>query len=426
MDMSFNECKVVSVSKLILSSNTGLDAIKRAPIVNYNSGVRCLRIQDISQEKEFKDWGFCLVEDRNYIKFQLKKGDIIVARTGATIGVNRIIKEDLKSVFNNGLIRIKVNKEIVDNKYLYYNFQSEKYRGHINAISGGTSTQPNMKMNALLDFELILPSLLAQKKIASILSALDDKIERNNRMNKVLEQMAQAIFKQWFVEFEFPNENGEPYKSSGGEMEWCEELSSYIPNSWELGSLSEIVDIENKTVNPQKYKETLFEHYSLPAYDQNKTPVFEYGNEIKSNKFIVSKESILISKLNPTTKRVWNPFCRTGNSICSTEFMVYKSKNKKHFEYCYSVLNTNSFIEYLSQHVTGSTGSRQRVSPKESLNYPVMLMPTYITDSFVNMISPIYKKIQKNIIINEHFSATRDTLLPKLMSGEIDVSQVEL
>src|SRR5690606_22508425 len=175
-------------------------AMKRALIVEYESDIKCLRIQDVSQAKKFEDWGFTEVSENNFGKFQLKKGDIIVARTGATIGVNRFINEDINAVFNNGLIKLKVNENKCLPKYLFYNLQSYNYWGYIDGISGGTSTQPNMQINALLKYEIQLPPLPEQKAIASVLSSLDDKIDLLHQQNQTLEALAETLFRQWFIE----------------------------------------------------------------------------------------------------------------------------------------------------------------------------------------------------------------------------------
>ena len=172
----------MKLKDLVESSNTGLDAIKRAPIVNYNTGIRCLRIGDISNKKNFAEWGYTNVENNNFKKFQLKKGDIIIARTGATIGINKFIDKDYNSVFNNGLIRIRVKKEY-NSKYVYYLLQLNNYKNFIKTISMGTSTQPNMQINDLLN--LIVPDFnrYEQDKIVKILSKIDDKIKLNKQIN---------------------------------------------------------------------------------------------------------------------------------------------------------------------------------------------------------------------------------------------------
>jgi len=155
------------------------------------------------------------IEQKNYEKFQLKKGDLIVARTGASIGVNKFIYHDLTSVFNNGLIRIRVKPDYCFPLYLYYNFRTTNSNGFIDSISGGTSTQPNMQINSLLNFEINLPP--EQKAIAAVLSSLDDKIDLLHRQNQTLEAMAETLFRQWFVE-----EVGE---------------------DWEEGTLDDLIDI---------------------------------------------------------------------------------------------------------------------------------------------------------------------------------------
>lgn len=171
---------------IVSKANTGLDAIRRAPIVEQFTGIKCIRITDISQKKGFDSWGNTVVDKKDYDKFQLKKDDILIARTGATIGVNRFIAEDLHSVYNNGLIRIQVNKLLANPKYVYYALNTREYWGRINAISSGTVAQPNMKINDLLEFEFELPSLETQNKIASILTILDKKAELNTAINNNL------------------------------------------------------------------------------------------------------------------------------------------------------------------------------------------------------------------------------------------------
>ena len=192
----------IPLKTAILSANTGLDAIKRAPIVDYDTGRKCLRIQDVSQEKIFHDWGFTDVTDGNYEKFRLKEEDILIARTGASIGVSRYIPFDLESVYNNGLIRIRVDKKTFDPKYIYYLLQSQDFKDHIYAIAFATAAQPNMKIRDFLRFEIPYLPLQQQSYAASFLSNLDDKIELNRQINTTLESMAQALFKSWFVDFD--------------------------------------------------------------------------------------------------------------------------------------------------------------------------------------------------------------------------------
>lgn len=182
-----------TVIEFILSANTGLDAIKRAPIVDWDTGLKCLRIQDVSKDKGFYDWGFSKVEERNYEKFQLKKDDIIIARTGATVGVNMIIKQNLKSVFNNGLIRVRANEEKIYPSILYAFFNTQYFKEHVDSIAFGTSTQPNVKIGDLFSIEVSFPTIDVQGKIVNYFEALNSLLFNYKNEIGVLLKMEELL-----------------------------------------------------------------------------------------------------------------------------------------------------------------------------------------------------------------------------------------
>lgn len=223
-------------------------------------------------------------------------------------------------------------------------------------------------------------------------------------VNDNLEQQAQAIYHE---RFETVSPNG-------------------LPSEWRIVTLGEVATISNKSFNPMKEPEILLEHYSIPAFDEARFPVFELSTSIKSNKFIIDASCFMISKLNPTTKRVWKPYCLTGNAVCSTEFIVYKAKDKTITDFLYSVIDSNSFSDFMCSHVTGSTGSRQRTTPSDTLSYELILPSEDELAEFQSLVSPMYAQIRINAIENDRLKRLRDSLLPKLMSGEIDVSTIQL
>ena len=268
----------------------------------------------------------------------------------------------------------------------------------------GQSAQPGLSVKTLAVQEITIPPLEAQKKIAAILSALDEKIAINREINDNLEQQAQAIYHERF-ETVSPND---------------------LPSEWRIVTLGEVATISNKSFNPLKETEILLEHYSIPAFDEARFPVFELSTSIKSNKFIIDASCFMISKLNPTTKRVWKPYCLTGNAVCSTEFIVYKAKDKTITDFLYSVIDSNSFSDFMCSHVTGSTGSRQRTTPSDTLSYELILPSEDELAEFQSLVSPMYAQIRINAIENDRLKRLRDSLLPKLMSGEIDVSTIQL
>lgn len=416
--MSSSEWKEVAISDTILSSNTGLDAIKRAPIVDYDSGIKCLRIQDISQDKSFENWGFCTIEDKNYSKFQLKKGDIIVARTGATIGVNKLIKKDMKSVYNNGLIRIKVNSDIIDYRYLYFNMQGDKYKGHIESISGGTSTQPNMKMNALLDLKIMLPSLQEQKAIADTLSCLDNKIELNNNINKTLEEMAQAIFKNWFVDFE-PFQDGEFEDSELGK----------IPKGWRIGTLSDLGEVIGGST-PSKAKSEYYTEKGIAwitpkDLSNNKDKFISKGNiditELglkNSSTKIMPKGTVLFSSRAP----IGYVAIAKNNVTTNQGFKSVVPKINIGTAYVYCFFKNN--IEMIESRATGSTF--KEVSGSIMKQIPALIPNDSILLKFQDICNLYFEQQMFLENQNQALTTMRDALLPKLISGEIRVPTEEV
>ena len=156
------------LKNIIESANTGLDAIQRAPIVLEETGLKCLRIQDISQSKDFDRWGNTIVSEENRKAFSLKKDDIIIARTGSTIGVNFFVSKNLKSVYNNGLIRLRVDTSKALPYVVYCYLQTKQYSDFIESISGSSATQPNMRINDLLELEIPDKTLSEQQHIVDI------------------------------------------------------------------------------------------------------------------------------------------------------------------------------------------------------------------------------------------------------------------
>ena len=305
---------------------------------------------------------------------------------------------------STGFTVVTVDTTIADPYFIYYYLTQSSVIESLQAIAEqSTSTYPSIKPSDIEDIELDLPELETQKKIGSTLRMLDRKIALNEEINDNLEQQAQAIYHERFETIS-PND---------------------LPSEWRIVTLGEVATISSKSFNPLKEPEILLEHYSIPAFDEARFPVFELSTSIKSNKFIIDASCFMISKLNPTTKRVWKPYCLTGNAVCSTEFIVYKAKDKTITDFLYSVIDSNSFSDFMCSHVTGSTGSRQRTTPSDTLSYELILPSEDELAKFQSLVSPMYAQIRINAIENDRLKRLRDSLLPKLMSGEIDVSAVQ-
>ena len=190
--------------------------------------------------------------------------------------------------------------------------------------------------------------------------------------------------------------------------------------------LKNVLSISTESLKPQQHTGEKWEHYSIPAFDEGRWPIFESADEIKSNKYVVDQNSILISKLNPSIKRMWIPVCLTDKAVCSTEFIVYKPVEPRRKSFYCAAINAISFSSYLLEHVTGSTGSRQRSQPKATLNYPMPNPSSKEIEAFCDFADPVYQQIQNNEIESQCMRSLQDSLLPKLMSGEIDASNIDL
>ena len=334
-----------------------------------------------------------------------EQGDILIGKDGARYFEDIIIyRQPERPALLSSIAILRCNKEEIQPEFLYYTLRTPGFKQDVRDNYGSGSAIPRIILKDFKRMPISYPSLEVQKQITAVLSILDQRIQANTKINDNLQQQAQAIYRERFEEVP----------------------SADLPSGWRVVSLGEVATISNKSFNPLKETERMLEHYSIPAFDEARFPVFELSTSIKSNKFVIDASCFMISKLNPTTKRVWKPYCLTENAVCSTEFIVYKAKDESITDFLYSVIDSNSFSDFMCSHVTGSTGSRQRTTPSDTLSYELILPSEDELAEFQSLVSPMYAQIRINAIENDKLKRLRDSLLPKLMSGEIDVSGIQL
>jgi type I restriction enzyme S subunit len=312
-------------------------------------------------------------------------------------------------------------KGVSNTDFVHYLSLSDEVRSFAEQNMVGTSGRQRVSWQAFENLTLILPDLPTQIAISEILSSLDDKIELNNKINSSLENLAQTLFKQWFIDFEFPNENGEPYKASGGEM--VDSVLGEIPKGWEVGNLNQIAELQKKNKKPFENPDRIYHHYSLPEFDSGKMPSMELGEKILSSKYQVLEHSILVSKLNPRIPRIWPIIKPNDNSICSTEFQVLKPLEDIFFPFVNCLCSSDGYINSIQSKVTGTSSSHQRVNPKDIINYEVVLPPLSIVNQFYYSVYDSLNLVDNNRKENQELTTLRDTLLPKLISGELEVNE---
>ena len=354
------------------------------------------------------DYSQCyFISEEEYEKFMVrgfpKKGDILLT-TEAPLGlVARLDRNDV--AIAQRLLTLRGKENVLDNDYLLYYLQSPIGQASLKARETGT-TVTGIKQAEFRKIEIEIPDYEVQKKVSGILRVIDQKIELNNAINNNLEQQTQALFKSWFVDFELNY--------------------GVMPSDWKVSQLGSIVKISTEVFSPVKNPNVEVEHYSIPAYDEKRYPIFETSNGIKSNKYRLSSNSVMISKLNPDTKRIWRPYCISDNPICSTEFIVYEPINPLNRDFIYSIIDSIGFSAFLCSHTTGSTNSRQRATPSITLTYDIVVPDEKTIQAFCSIVSPMYDTIENNIKENQKLAETRDKLLPKLMSGKLDISDIDL
>ena len=198
-----------------------------------------------------------------------------------------------------------------------------------------------------------------------------------------------------------------------------DELKKNIPEGWKSVSLSDFSSINNTSVNPES--STVYQHFSIPAYDSDKTPAIEYGSCIESNKYKVENNSILVSKLNPKFKRVWFVGEVSSNAICSTEFMPFTTDDDL-VGYLYGVLNSKHFNVFMVQGASSSTGSRKRMDPDLCKSYKTVYPDESTISEFNKIVFPLLKEISLLRMDIHRMIQLRDYITPLLLNGQATLS----
>ncbi|AUB80463.1 restriction endonuclease subunit S [Candidatus Thiodictyon syntrophicum] len=366
-------------------------------------------------------------------RHRLQSGDILFARRGvqATGHIGVIREAESGFICGTGAIRLRVESrnDKINTEFLSHLLADpaaiEWFKFH--AIG---ATMPNLNEGIIRSFSVLLPPLREQREIARVLSALDDKIDLNRRMNETLEAMARALFKDWFVDFgptRAKQEGMEPYLAPDLWSLFPERLDvEGKPEGWQAFLLEHIAEHCKGTVCPSDRPDNLFEHYSLPAFDKGQNPAMDLGQTIKSNKTPVPKGAVLLSKLNPEIPRVWLPDDLTDTpQIASTEFLVFLPKAPSGRATLYCLFRDAGFKRMLEGMVTGTSKSHQRISPPALLKRRVLCGSNSALAALESVLAPALSRLRSNRAESRTLAQTRDLLLPKLMSGEIRVEDAE-
>lgn len=348
--------------------------------------------------------------------FQKYKKDLndrtILVSINGTIG-NVALYNNEKVILGKSACYFNVKRDINKN-YIKYLLMDKRFQDYIKNYATGT-TILNVSLKTMRNFEFYLPDLHTQNKVTSILENIDSLIENNKAIIDNLENISQTLFKHWFIDFEFPNEEGKPYKSSGGEM--VESELKEIPKGWNLSVINDIAYQKKDKVNLDKTSNE-FNYIGLEHMPQGNIALgnWEGSNKVSGNKNLFKKDDILFGKLRPYFKKVG---IAPIEGVCSTDIIVINSEEAHLKSYLFLNLIQDDFIQYTSNTATGTR--MPRTSWKIMSNYKIVLPDEHILVKFEEAISPILQKVNSIIHENKNLTQLRDTLLPKLLSGEIEI-----
>lgn len=314
-------------------------------------------------------------------------------------------------------------KDGVCKEFIKYIATDKSFQHYISEYATG-STIKNVPLKTIRDYTLKLPSLPTQTAIAEILSSLDDKIELNNKINKELEDLAQTLFKRWFIDFEFPNENGEPYKSSGGEM--VESELGEIPKGWGVYSMDELLETVSKTYPLKKVSEVVFLNTGDIQDGKFLHKNFSNPQNLPGQaKKSISQNDILYSEIRPANKRFAYVYFDSSQYVVSTKLMVLRSKVEMNSLFQYFYLTQQESIKHLQQLAESRSGTFPQITFSEVSTIKIALPDFDLVNSFVEIALKPYYDNQFHIKEeNESLVNLRDTLLPKLISGELEVNNI--
>lgn len=365
-------------------------------------------------------------------KYSLNYNDILISLTGSNINqlasvvgkVGRVRQKNDRMLLNQRVGKLIVkDANKIDQEFLYYLISQKSVQYELALSSSGSANQANISPKNIKDLEFALPPLNEQKAIAAILSSLDEKIELNNQMNETLEEMAQALFKRWFVDFEFPNEEGNPYKSSGGEM--VESELGMIPSTWKVGNLSDISIKIFSGGTPKTTEDSYWNgNYCWLSSGETRNR-FILSTEKSITELGVKKSSTkLANKYNTVIASAGQGNTRGQASLLLLDTYINQSlisiNPKMEFTF-FSFLNIARRYEELRA-ISDSNSIRGSLTTKMIQKLSIVIPELTILSKFDEIINPIIHQIEKNIEESIYLKDIRDILLPKLMSGEIRVS----
>lgn len=385
-----------------------------ASATQENTGYKFLRITDIVPD--LINWDsvpYCNINSHEFQKYKLNKGDIVIARTGATTGYAKYIRKEVNAVFASYLVRITID-ESNDAEFISKIIESKIYKKFIQSQLTG-SAQPQANAQVLTSFEISLPPKQIQSQVASILSAYDDLIEINTNRIKLLEEIAQRLYTEWFVKFRFPGYEKVRMVDSGAEC-------GFIPEGWEIRKIGDIAKQKRNSVNPEKIDQNTpyvgLEHIPRKAMVLS---VWGAAEDVKSSKLSFQKGDILFGKIRPYFHKV---VVAPLDGVSSTDAIVIIPKEEKLRSLIFLCVFSALFVSYATQTSQGTKMPRAEWSTLEE--FPIVVPRDDMLSRFNTIINGLIDEMQIIMQKNRNLIKIRDLLISQLINGKREIKDVSI
>lgn len=369
-------------------------------------GVRFLRITDIVPDSlNWESVPYCEIDDSNRGRFALSAGDIVVARTGATVGYAKLIREPVDAVFASYLVRFRVDPAKAYPAFVGRLVESQVYKSFVQSRIGGAA-QPNASAPVLGSFKFSLPPRHAQARIAETLSAYDELIENNRRRVAMLEGAARQLYREWFIRLRFPG-----YEHT--------RISNGVPEGWENKRLSDVAEVNRESL-PSSYDDVIdyVDISSVTPGSINETTRYDFRDAPSRARRVVKHGDIIWSCVRPNRRSyavIWQP---TSTIVASTGFAVI-TPTALPTAFLLQATTTDSFVGYLENHARGV--AYPAVVAGDFERAEILVPRATLVGAFNEQSEPLLSQANMLRLQNRKLSAARDLLLPRLMNGEVAI-----
>ena len=414
--------------KKTIKLGDGISFIQNGAVITQKEGaggIPITRIETLSNSRFNRDrLGYADIEDASaFSSYILDDGDLLMSHINSRTFLGRTVlyrkQGDEQIIHGMNLLRIKTNEDILDQLFAYYLFQTSYFKKKIDCIRKDAINQSSLSISNIKEITVEIPDIATQRAIASTLRKFDDKIELNRQINDNLEAMAKQLYDYWFVQFDFPNEEGKPYKSSGGKMVWNDKLKREIPEGWTCGTLLDIAVYTNGLAC-QKFR---------PIND-DKLPVIK----IKEMHDGISPDTEYVKADIPESVKVYDGDVLFSWSA-SLEVMLWAMGNGGLNQHIFKVTSKNNYprsfyfyqlIDYIGNFKKMAEARKTTMGhiTQDHLKQSTIALPpnVHLPNRLEEILNPIFESIITNSQEMAALTKQRNELLPLLMNGQVSVN----